>query len=94
MNIEEKDLNSEQQTKLKDFIVHGKVSIGKLVENLDLKGLKVGGAMVSYDHGNVILNVGGAKAKDVIELERTIKDKVMAAYGIILRPEVTKIGEF
>jgi UDP-N-acetylmuramate dehydrogenase len=61
---------------------------------MGLKGLKVGGAMISENHAGVILNVGNATALDIVTLERTIIDKVLSAYGIVLRPEVTKIGEF
>lgn len=93
-NINESDLSPDQRKNLEQFIVHSKLAVGKMVEELGLKGLKVGGAMVSQNHGNVILNIGGATAKDVIELERTIRDRVLAAYGILLRPEVIKIGEF
>lgn len=92
-NIEESDLSDFQKENVKDFIVHGKLAVGKMVEALGLKGLKVGGAMVSQNHGNVILNIGGATAKDVSELERAIRDRVLSAFGIVLRPEVIKIGE-
>jgi UDP-N-acetylmuramate dehydrogenase len=65
-----------------------------MIDALGLKGLKVGNAMVSHDHANVIQNLGGATSTEVIELERTVVERVLAAYGIIIRPEVTKIGEF
>jgi UDP-N-acetylmuramate dehydrogenase len=65
-----------------------------MIDNLGLKGLRAGNAMVSENHANVIQNLGGATASEVIDLERTIIDKVLVAYGIILRSEVVKLGEF
>lgn len=93
-NIEEELLSDAQRNRLEPFIVHGKVAVGKMIDSLGLKGLKVGGAMISENHANVILNVGGAKASDVIALERTVIERVLLAYGIILRTEVVKVGEF
>jgi UDP-N-acetylmuramate dehydrogenase len=43
-------------------------SAGRLIDQAGLKGLTVGGAMVSYEHGNFIVNQGGATATDVFTL--------------------------
>lgn len=52
---------------------------GKLIEDCNLKGYKIGGAEVSNKHANFIVNTGGATAKDIITiinyLKKTIKDK-------------------
>jgi len=69
-------------------------SAGRLIESLDLKGHRVGGAMVSDIHANFIVNAGGATAADVIELVRQIHESVEDAYGIELRPEVRFLGSF
>lgn len=63
------------------------VSAGKIIEEAGLKGTKVGGAMVSLKHANFIVNVGGAKGEDVIELIKIIRDKVYAKTGILLECE-------
>jgi UDP-N-acetylenolpyruvoylglucosamine reductase len=68
-------------------------SAGKLIDELGLKGKKVGGAMVSNEHGNFIVNVGGAKAADIIELIKIIKNEVKTTRGIELETEVEIIGE-
>lgn len=59
--------------------------IGKIVDELGMKGLKVGGAMISPFHGNIIVNAGGAKAKDVLSLIDRVASAIEDKYG--LRPE-------
>lgn len=66
---------------------------GKLIDELGLKGTRVGGAVVAQEHGNFIINDGGATAADVLELIATLQAKVKAARGIELHPEVEIIGE-
>ena len=51
-------------------------SAGRLVDVHGLKGTRVGGAMVSLEHGNFIVNMGGATARDVTELLAVIKERV------------------
>ncbi len=53
-------------------------SAGRLIDVHGLKGLRVGQAMVSNEHGNFIVNLGGATACDVMELLEIIKEKVDA----------------
>lgn len=66
---------------------------GKLIDELGIKGMAVGGAEVSSVHGNFIVNRGGATASDVIELVRQIRTKVKAESGYILEPEVLLVGQ-
>ena len=61
---------------------------GRLIEASGLKGLTVGGAMVSPVHANFLVNSGGATAANVLELMKRIQDKVYADSGILLVPEV------
>ncbi len=65
---------------------------GKLIDDLGLKGTRVGGAVVSAEHGNFLVNDGGATAKDVLELIAYLKAKVKAAAGIDLHTEVEILG--
>ena len=51
-------------------------SAGRLIDVHGLKGLRVGQAQVSFEHGNFIVNLGGAKACDVMALLEQIKGKV------------------
>lgn len=67
-------------------------SAGRLIEQVGMKGATVGGAQVSEVHANFIVNVGGATARDVMELIKTIQTKVAQAYGIELSPEVRFLG--
>ena len=60
---------------------------GKLIEDLNLKGYQVGGAMISQKHANFIINVGGAKASDIKEIIDYVKEKVYDKYKIKLRVE-------
>ena len=66
---------------------------GKLIDELGLKGLRVGGAVVSQEHGNFIINEGNATAKDVLELIEKIRERVRAEREIELETEVEIIGE-
>ena len=67
-------------------------SAGKLIEEAGLKGFRVNDAMVSYKHANFIVNVGRARAEDVIKLIRIIQDKVQADTGIYLETEQEYLG--
>lgn len=69
------------------------IPAGRLVDELGLKGLKVGGAMVSLEHGNFIVNDGTATARDVLELVQLIQQRAKTERGIELHTEVELIGE-
>jgi UDP-N-acetylenolpyruvoylglucosamine reductase len=69
------------------------IPAGKLVEELGLKGTRVGGAMVSPVHGNFIVNDQGATARDVLALLDLVRRTARAQRGIELETEVEIIGE-
>jgi UDP-N-acetylenolpyruvoylglucosamine reductase len=69
------------------------IPAGRLMDELGLKGLRVGGAMVSLEHGNFIINDGTATARDVLELIEVLKGKARAQRGIELHTEVEIIGD-
>ena len=69
------------------------IPAGKLIDELGLKGTRVGGAVVSDVHGNFIVNEGTATANDVLGLIELIKEKVRADRGIELETEVEIVGE-
>ncbi len=69
------------------------IPAGKLIDELGLKGTRVGEAVVSQEHGNFIINEGKASARDVLELVETIRQRVRAARGIELETEVEIVGE-
>lgn len=66
---------------------------GTLIEQTGLKGYTVGGAQVSTKHAGFVVNVGGATASDVLQLIRDVQNKVFAAHGVHLEPEVLVLGE-
>jgi UDP-N-acetylenolpyruvoylglucosamine reductase len=69
------------------------IPAGKLVDELGLKGARVGGAVVSAEHGNFIINDGKAIARHVLELIDILKAKAKAERGIELHTEVEIVGE-
>lgn len=65
----------------------------RIIEEAGLKGMTCGGAQISEQHANFIVNIGQATAEDVLTLigqtQRIIKER----YGIELVPEVLVVGE-
>ena len=66
---------------------------GKLIEEAGLRGLRIGQAMISERHANFIVNLGKAKAEEVIRLMEIVETKVYQEKGISLQREVKVIGE-
>jgi UDP-N-acetylmuramate--alanine ligase len=69
------------------------IPAGKLVDQLGYKGKGHGPAIVSQEHGNFILNSGGAKARDVLDLIADIRLQALQQRGVTLETEVQIIGE-
>jgi len=69
------------------------IPAGKLIDELGLKGTRVGGAVVSREHGNFVINEGGATARDFLELIGLLKRRARDERGIELQTEVEIIGE-
>ncbi|WP_080530770.1 UDP-N-acetylmuramate dehydrogenase [Alloalcanivorax xenomutans] len=65
---------------------------GAIIERLGFKGMQRGGAIVSPIHANFILNVGGAKAADVLALIKEINNKVAISAGDSLDAEVCYVS--
>ena len=61
---------------------------GRLIEEAGLKGRRVGGAMVSPQHANFIVNTGTATAADILALMKLVQKAVYDRSGIMLEPEV------
>jgi UDP-N-acetylmuramate dehydrogenase len=64
----------------------------RLIESCGLKGYKINDAMVSSLHANFIINVGRAKAVDVMRLIETIRKRVLDDRGVYLQLELEVIG--
>jgi len=71
---------------------HKKLPVSFIVDKLGLKGKKMGGAQIAQEHGAFIINIGGAKAEDVVMLMLYIKTKARNLLGIQLEPEIELIG--
>ena len=64
----------------------------KLIDNAGLRGIIRGGAQISPEHCNFIVNIGGATAADVHYLVKTIQEKVYSNSGIMLEREIEYFG--
>ncbi len=67
---------------------NGVIRAGQLIEETGLKGKKIGGAQISEQHANFIINLGNAKAKDVLALIKLAQKKVKKTSGVLLKTEV------
>ncbi len=70
-------------------------STGYIVEHiLNMNGFKVGGAMISTDHHNFIVNTGGATAKDYLAVRDEIAKRAKETIGLELENEIILLGDF
>jgi UDP-N-acetylmuramate dehydrogenase len=63
-------------------------SAGRMIDELGLKGFRVGDAMVSDRHANFFVNAGHATCADMMGLMGAVRERVRAAYGVDLENEV------
>jgi UDP-N-acetylmuramate dehydrogenase len=66
---------------------------GRLVEQAGLKGTRIGNAMISAKHANYIVNLGGARAADVLALAALARERVRSITGVDLELEIRVVGE-
>jgi UDP-N-acetylmuramate dehydrogenase len=74
------------------IVKNGKIGAGWLIDRMGLKGKIIGGAKISLEHANFIVNTGSAKADDVIILINYVKTKARNKYGVFLQEEVRYFG--
>ncbi|MDR2101314.1 MAG: UDP-N-acetylmuramate dehydrogenase [Treponema sp.] len=67
---------------------------GKFIDELGLRGFRVGGAQVAPWHGNMIINTGDALAADIRSLVYEVAARVKAAAGFDLEPEIIFAGDW
>src|SRR3989344_2197753 len=60
---------------------HGKIAMGYVINRLGLSGRRFGPAQISEKHNNFIVNLGGAKYSDVMEIINTVKKKFSDTFG-------------
>jgi UDP-N-acetylmuramate dehydrogenase len=87
-NVPVKEWKGKQNELPVEFVRSGKIPVGWLNEQAGLKGLRVGGAMVSEQHGNFLINRESATEADILHLVEEIKTRVYNKFGISLEEEV------
>jgi UDP-N-acetylmuramate dehydrogenase len=70
------------------------VGAGRLIDQLGMKGHRIGGAQISHIHANIMVNLGGATARDVRDLIALAQRRVEDELGHQLTPEIAFVGEF
>jgi UDP-N-acetylmuramate dehydrogenase len=70
------------------------IGAGRLIDECGLKGRVSGRAQIYEGHANIIVNLGGATAEDVVALMDLARATVQARTGHTLTPEITLLGEF
>jgi UDP-N-acetylmuramate dehydrogenase len=87
-----KDNSLLARTGIKDCVKGGKIGTGWIIDKADLRGKKIGGAKISLEHANFIVNTSDATANDVVMLISYIKQKVRQKFKIQLFEEISYIG--
>jgi len=67
---------------------------GRLIEAAGLKGYRIGGAKISEQHANFIINTGNATADDIRALVEKARQEVLSKFGIRLEEEIRFLGEW
>jgi len=71
---------------------NGNFAAGYLIEQVGLKGYKIGNAQISDHHANFFVNHGNARADDIMSLIKISKEKVFQKFNINLELEVKPLG--
>jgi len=66
---------------------------GRLIDQVGLKGHRIGGAAISTVHTNFIVNEAGARARDVLDLVEYVRKVVLEEKGVLLETEIKILGE-
>ncbi len=82
----------EKFPELIEYNEKGAIPAGYLIQKSGIQGKKKGKAQISEKHANFIINLGGAKASEVMALINLAKKKVKKNFGILLVPEVQFVG--
>lgn len=72
--------------------IPGELAAGELIEQVGLRGHRLGSASVSDKHANFIQGSDGGSASDVLALIELVRDRVAAETGFVLRSEVRLVG--
>ncbi|HAM89007.1 MAG: UDP-N-acetylenolpyruvoylglucosamine reductase [Candidatus Falkowbacteria bacterium GW2011_GWC2_38_22] len=97
MNLDPKIVEKSNKKLYDEILCHkigrlGTISVGLVIDMLGLKGKTIGGAKISLEHANFIVNTGNATADDVAQLISLIKTTARDKFGIALHEEIQYIG--
>lgn len=84
----ENDILLQNFPELRRRVQSGKIGVGFLIDQCGLRGRQIGGAKIWEKHANHIVNAGGAKTRDVLEMIELVKKTVKEKYKIELEEEV------
>ncbi|NCN52962.1 UDP-N-acetylmuramate dehydrogenase [Candidatus Wolfebacteria bacterium] len=88
-NLQVKDISKSVLKKInKNKIIKGKIPAGYLLEEVGARGMREGDIKIADYHGNLLINSGKAKFKDVKKIVNKLKNKVKNKFNIILEEEV------
>ena len=91
-DVEKLNPGLAERAKGEGIVKGGKVAAGWLIDQLDLKGQRMGGVKISLEHANHIVNTGQGRAEDVVMLISYVKQQVRDNFNIILREEIEYFG--
>lgn len=74
------------------FRQFGKIPVSWIIDRMEIKGKTIGSAQISEKHGNYIINLGVAKADEVVQLISFMKQQVRDKTGIQLQEEIRYLG--
>lgn len=92
VDVEKQNADLYQQALSDNKVRGGKIGAGYLVQRLGLKGLSNGGAKISEQHANFIVNADHASSEDVSGIIAVVKEKVKNQFNIELEEEVQRLG--
>lgn len=67
---------------------------GRIIDEVGLRGFRIGAAQVSDGHGNIVLNSGGATAAEIRAVVTEVRERVYRQTGFSLEPEVLFVGDW
>ncbi len=71
----------------------GRSNVAALIDDMNLCGIRIGGARVSDTHGNFIINEGQATANHIVVLMNLVRDRIKQYAGIVLEPRLKIVGK-
>ncbi len=93
-NLKKRESQPKEPSAGSIFVNPKPQSAGDLIEKCGLKGKQIGQTQISQKHANFIVNLGGAKAEDVVKLIALAQKEVKKKFEIDLKTEIVFLGKF